>query len=593
MESEWRIEQSPDPIAVKKLEQTIARIHPIVAKLLVQRKILDYESAEEFLNPSEKQLYDPFLMADLDIAVDIIHDAVRNGERIMVFGDYDVDGTTSVALVYSFLKRYTNRCEYYIPDRYKEGYGISFEGIDRAVELGCSVMIALDCGIKALDKAKYAADKGLKLIICDHHTPGEELPTASAVLDPKRADCQYPYKELCGCGVGFKLVQGLATRYSQYDFGLVMELADLVAVAIASDIVPITGENRVLASLGLKKLNRQPRPGIKALIDSANGKKGSKKVSRQKLGMDDIVFRIGPRINAAGRMHSGKQAVHLMVSDNAAEAMEVCAEIEQHNKQRREVDQQTTIEALGMVETDSSMQESRTSVVVNENWHKGVIGIVASRLIEKYYRPTVVFTESNGQYTGSARSVHGFDLYEAIHACSDHIVQFGGHKHAAGLTIEKDQFDSFKSRFEEVVSEALGERELRPLVEIDLEAELDSLVSKNDLRELEHSGIAPQLVRQMERLAPFGPGNMRPVFYSRNCRALDVRLLKEEHLKFKVCQGYHENAVRLDAIGFRMAEFYPALLHGKHFTLAYTININEFNGKCNLQLQVKDIRLED
>ncbi|RYJ41616.1 single-stranded-DNA-specific exonuclease RecJ [Flavobacterium beibuense] len=563
----WTLKSKPDSQKVKHLMQVL-QIDEVVASLLVQRGIETFEEAKTFFRPDLSDLHDPYLMKDMDKAVMRIEKAVAEGENIMVFGDYDVDGTTAVSLVSSYLRSFYPNVATYIPDRYKEGYGVSDAGIDFADDNGMTLIIALDCGIKSIDKVEYAKSKGIDFIICDHHRPGDELPDAVAVLDPKRADCNYPYDELCGCGVGFKLVQALAERRGQTITDLVPYL-DLVATAIAADIVPITGENRVLATFGLDIINTFPRPGIQALIQN---------VKKQKLTISDVVFIIAPRINAAGRIYHGNKAVELLTEFNLEQAEEFASQIEGLNTDRKDLDKQITVEALMQIETNNE-QERFSTVVYDENWHKGVIGIVASRLIETYYRPTLVFTKSGEKLAASARSVKDFDIYNALEACADYLEQFGGHMYAAGLTLKEEQFAGFKQKFEEVVSATIAPELLIPEVSVD--AEIDFM------------DITPKFFRILKQFEPFGPGNMTPVFLSRGLR--DTGYGKpigadETHLRLFVKQGEGEG---FGAIGFGLASKMNIACGDELFDAVYSVEENEWNGNVTLQLRLRDIRCEE
>lgn len=567
MTKRWRLKPPADPGLVAGL--THARCTVDLATLLVQRGVRTPEEAKDFYHPRLSHLHDPFLMKDMDRAVERINQALRDKEGILVYGDYDVDGTTAVALVYSVLSRCTGDITYYIPDRYTEGYGISTLGIDRAAEQGRSLIIALDCGIKAVDKVAYAKEKGIDFIICDHHLPGGSLPEAVAVLDPKRPDCPYPFKELSGCGIGFKLMQAFAQR-NEMPFNDIEELLDLVAVSIGCDIVPLDGENRVLAHFGLKGLNdREPRPGIKALLGMSNFKR--------RLSIMDLVFVLGPRINAAGRIEHGQQAVELLLAKTDNEAENIGRRIDGNNSARQDLDKSITEEALDLFETDEFLKGSWSTVVFNPNWHKGVVGIVASRLIERHYRPTVVLTDSNGKVSGSARSVKGFNVHDAIGACSDLLEQFGGHMYAAGLTMKPENVEAFRRRFEEVVRETLEPSMRIPEEEVDLEIGL--------------SDIRTAFIRGIDGMEPFGPCNMKPVFLTRGMVAKDVRLLgtSGDHLKFKV--GHPESpGVEMDAIAFRQGEHFELLGSGEPFSMLYAIEQNHWQGKVFTQLNVKDIK---
>lgn len=563
----WNLKRQPASHKVKHLAQALT-IDTVTAGLLVQRGVETYEQAKQFFRPSLSDLHDPYLMKDMDKAVARIEQAIANSENILVFGDYDVDGTTSVALVSSFLKTYYPNVDTYIPDRYGEGYGVSTAGIDYADDNGCTLIIALDCGIKSIDKVAYAKSKGIDFIICDHHRPGDTLPNAVAVLDPKRDDCTYPYDELCGCGVGFKLIQALAQERGQTIADLVPYL-DLVATAIAADIVPITGENRVLAKFGLEVINRNPRPGIKALTQN---------LKQKELCISDVVFVIAPRINAAGRIKHGKFAVELLTEASLEQAEEFAANIESLNADRKGLDKQMTAEALQQIE-DNNEQDRFTTVVYQDTWHKGVIGIVASRLTETYYRPTLVFTKSGDKLAASARSVKDFDVYNALEACAEHLEQFGGHMYAAGLTLHADQFPLFKSKFEEVVSSTIDPELLTPEISIDAEINL--------------SDITPKFYRILKQFEPFGPGNMTPVFLTKGLK--DSGYGKpiggdNTHLKLFVRQG---NSEGFGAVGFGLAAKKDLACNGDEFSAVYSVDENVWNGQASLQLRLRDIRCEE
>ncbi|WP_025664608.1 single-stranded-DNA-specific exonuclease RecJ [Aquimarina megaterium] len=558
----WTLQPKPDISATENLAKTL-NVDTIIASLLVQRGITTFDQAKKFFRPSLDDIHDPFLMKDMDKATARILKAITDGENIMVYGDYDVDGTTSVALLSSYLKTLSHQIATYIPDRYNEGYGISYMGIDYAHDNDISLIVALDCGIKAIEKIAYAKEKGIDFIICDHHRPGDKIPDAVAVLDPKRKDCEYPYKELCGCGVGFKLIQGLAVHQNQTIEDLLPYL-DLVATAIGADIVPITGENRVLAYFGLQVINANPRIGFRAMLSE---------VKKETLTITDLVFIIAPRINAAGRMKHGLHAVNLLTEENLDIALQYAAEIELYNSNRKDADKSITQEALGQI-LQNKEEDRYTTVVYEENWHKGVIGIVASRLTETYYRPTLVFTKSGSKLAASARSVKGFDVYNALEACSEHIEQFGGHKYAAGLTLEEEQYLPFKQKFEEIVSATIDKKMLIPEISIDASLELDQ--------------ITPKFYRILKQFAPYGPGNMAPVFMTEGlndtgygkCVGAD-----EKHLKCRV----QKNGVAIGAIGFNLGSKYNLITEGQYFKAAYTIDENEWNGEVSLQLKLKDI----
>lgn len=560
----WTLLPKPSEEKITSLATALG-VNSTIASLLLQRGIETFDDAKKFFRPSLDELHDPFLMKDMEQAVARIEKAVANQENILVYGDYDVDGTTSVALVSSYLKSYYPNVATYIPDRYDEGYGVSYKGIDFAADNDFTLIIALDCGVKAVDKVTYAAEKGIDFIICDHHRPGPVLPSAIAVLDPKRDDCAYPYKELCGCGVGFKLLQALGGRRGQTLDDLLLYL-DLVATAIGADIVPITGENRILAYYGLKVINSNPRTGFKAIL---------KQINKDMLTITDVVFIIAPRINAAGRMKHGNHAVTLLTETNMEKAEVWAGEIEQYNTDRREADKQITKEALAQI-LEHNEEDRVTTVVYNEKWHKGVIGIVASRLTETYYRPTLVFTKSGEKLAASARSVKDFDVYNALEACSEFIEQFGGHKYAAGLTLLEPNYEKFKAAFEKVVSQSIDPRLLQPEVRIDAEIML--------------SEITPKFYRILKQFAPFGPGNMAPTFMSRNIK--DVGYGKcvgedKSHLRVVVKQG---NSTQFTGIGFSLGTKHDIACTGQPFKAAYVIDENEWQGNVSLQLRLKDIK---
>lgn len=560
----WTIKPKPEVSKIQHLSQVL-QVEESIALLLLQRGIASYEDAKRFFRPSLDDLHDPFLMKDMDHAVTRIEKAISEGENIMVFGDYDVDGTSAVALMSSYLKTRTETVTTYIPDRYDEGYGVSIQGIDFAHDNDVSLIIALDCGIKAVDKVAYAKQKGIDFIICDHHLPGSELPDAIAVLDPKRDDCTYPYSELCGCGVGFKLVQALASREGKTIEDL-REYLDLVAMAIGADIVPITGENRILAYFGLEVINTNPRAGIKAIIDQAK---------KTKLSITDVVFVIAPRINAAGRMKHGNHAVDILTEHDEEIAKTYALQIEQFNTDRKEADHQITQEALLQIK-EANEQSRFTSVVYQESWHKGVIGIVASRLIETYHKPTLVFTKSGDKLAASARSVAGFDVYNALEACSIHIEQFGGHKYAAGLTLKEENYEAFKQAFEEEVSKTIDKALLTPEIRVDI------AIGLND--------ITPKFYRILKQFAPFGPGNMPPVFMTENlCDTGYGKCVGEDgkHLRVTV---QHENSDRIVGIGFNLGDKCELITDKKPFKAVYSIDENHWQGQVSLQLKLKDIK---
>jgi len=565
MEKRWVEQKGKNLAEIEELQQSL-KVDAVLAGLLVGRGINTFEKSRYFFRPQLEHLHDPFLMKDMEIAICRIEKAIATKEKILVYGDYDVDGTTSVALVYSFLKKHHSEIDFYIPDRYKEGYGISSQGIDFAAINGYSLIIALDCGIKSVDKIYYANEKNIDFIICDHHLPGKELPSAVAILDPKRADCEYPYKELSGCGIGFKLVQAYAQK-NNIPFNDISCYLDLVAVSIASDIVPITGENRILAWYGLQKINTEPCKGITALMNLSGRK--------ENLTITDVVFTIGPRINAAGRIDDAKHAVNLLIADTDAIAFEKGEVINLKNTERKEHDANITEQALALIDADPELMGRKTTVVYNPEWHKGVIGIVASRLTEKYYRPTIVMTLSNGYAAGSARSVLGFDLYEALLECADLLEQFGGHKYAAGLTMKTENIPAFQQKFEEVVSRTIPEELLIQSISIDAELELDK--------------INPKFYRILRQFEPFGPQNMAPIFVSRNVYTYgSASTVGQKHLKMSVHQ---DSKTFYNCIGFGLSEYLPLINNGMPFDICYTIEENKWMDKTSLQLNIKGIRL--
>ena len=560
----WNLSPKQNLETVTHLAQALG-IDPLLSSLLVQRGITTFDQAKRFFRPSLEELHDPYLMQDMDLAVKRIQQAIEAQENILVYGDYDVDGTTSVALLSSYLKTYYPNIATYIPDRYDEGYGVSYKGIDFAQDNDITLIIALDCGIKAIEKVAYASKKGIDFIICDHHRPGAKLPKAVAVLDPKRDDCSYPYKELCGCGVGFKLIQALGSDRGQTIEDLLLYL-DLVATAIGADIVPVTGENRVLAYYGLQVINSNPRVGYQAIL---------KQVNKSTLTITDVVFIIAPRINAAGRMKHGNDAVRLLVETDPKNAAQWASEIELFNADRKDADKQITKEALAQI-TQANEQENNTTVVYKEHWHKGVIGIVASRLIETYYRPTLVFTKSGDKLAASARSVKGFDVYNALEGCAQYIEQFGGHKYAAGLTLQEKDYPDFKAQFEKVVSKTIDPKLLNP--EINIDAQLDLVA------------ITPKFHRILKQFAPFGPGNRQPVFMTQNLK--DTGYGKcvgadKTHLRLTVKQVNSEAIV---GIGFGLGDKKDTACSDTSFKAVYCIDENLWQGKVSLQLRIKDIQ---
>ena len=553
------------------LQQQLERelnISSAAARMLVVRNIQSAEEARQFIRPSLDKLHDPFLMKDMDKAVERLHQALTQDEKILIYGDYDVDGTTAVAVMYRFLSSLTSRLDYYIPDRYNEGYGVSAQGIDYAAEQGCSLIITLDCGIKAVEKVAYAKSKGIDVIVCDHHTPGDELPATVAVLNMKRDDCPYPYKDLSGCGVGFKLAQAYTQQYD-LPFDNLVPLLQLLAMSIASDIVPITGENRILAHYGIKQINQAPFAGISAIIDVAG-------IEAKKLTINELVYKLGPRINACGRMKSGRAAVELLLTDDATFARQQAEEVNQHNEERRDCDTETTKEALAMLEEDATFAQRRSTVVYAPHWHKGVVGIVASRLTETYYRPTIVLTAGeDGIISGSARSVGGFDIYAAIDSCLDLLTNFGGHKYAAGLSMHIDNLPTFCERFEHYVATHIREDQLQPTLLVEAELEL--------------ADITPAFYNVIRYLEPFGPGNPRPLFATRNLiNHRDTRVVGKtgEHLRLDVT----DRAYAITGIAFGRAEMAQHIQNGNPVDICYELDENTFNNRTTIQMMVQDIK---
>ena len=566
MSKRWIYKNLPASADVDALTKSI-NINTHLSAILLQRGITDFESAKKFFRPSLDQLHDPFLMKDMHEAVERLKNAIDLHEKILVYGDYDVDGTTSVSLVYSYLKSFHPNCDFYIPDRYSEGYGVSEAGIIWAEENNFTLIIALDLGVKASDMVKLANHKGIDFIICDHHMPGESIPNAVAVLDPKRADCNYPFKELSGCGIGFKFLQAFARRYKVEED--IYEYVDLVAVSIASDIVPINGENRILTYLGLQKLNQNPLPGLKALKEIA--------AIKTDLDVSGVVFTLGPRINAAGRVAHAKGAVELLISKTEEEANILAEKINLKNDQRREFDTTITEEAIAMIEGNETLRTAKSTVLFKNTWHKGVIGIVAARCVEKYYRPTVILTESNNKITGSARSIKDFDLYEALVRCSDLLEKFGGHKYAAGLTMDSSNLVAFQQRFEEIAASTLTAEMLTPAIEIDLSLSFDTLT--------------PKFNSILKQMGPFGPENHKPVFETKDVYALDsLTSFKDKHLRFTAAQ--ENNDTVFSVVGFDLMEHYARIAKGDRFKIVYTLEENVFNGNTSLQLRIKDIKFE-
>lgn len=566
MEKRWKIYEEHPEVTVSALSEAL-QVDKLVAKLLLNRGIDSFDAAKSFFRPSLEELHDPFLMEDMQKAVNRIRKALDSREKIMVFGDYDVDGTTAVALVYSYFRKHTANIEYYIPDRYTEGYGVSTQGIDYAKASGITLIIALDCGIKSVDKIKYAQSLGIDFIVCDHHLPGEELPPAVAILNPKVPGCPYPYKELCGCGIGYKLVAAFDEKIGRPNNKWILNNLDLVAVSIAADIVPITGENRILVYHGVQVLNKKERKGFAALLNIA--------AFQKPLTVTDIVFTIAPRINAAGRLTSGKKAVELLISEEPVLAAEQSHAINNTNSERKNLDKSITEHALLLLEKESGFEQKKSTVVFHPEWHKGVVGIVASRLTEKYYRPTIVLTESNGKLTGSARSVKNYDVHKAIEECSHLLEQFGGHKYAAGLTLDPSNLEQFKSKFESVVSSSILDEMLVP------EIEIEALISLRN--------IDAKLNRIIKQFAPFGPGNMAPVFVAQNVLAKNnPRIVGVNHVKVDFFDP--ESNLSYAAIAFQQAHQFHLFNSKNPLDICFTIEENEYQGNISLQLNIKDVK---
>lgn len=569
MDKIWNLKKQGDQNEVKHLSAAL-NVNMVIARLLVQRGIKTYPEAKAFFRPRLSDLHDPFLMKDMEKAVDRLDKAIENKEKVIVYGDYDVDGTTSVALMYLFLKQRIQDIEYYIPDRYSEGYGISPKSIDYAVEKGVTLIVALDCGIKAVEKIAKAKERGLDFIICDHHNPDDEVPPAVAVLDPKQSDCNYPYKELSGCGVGFKLLQAYCKKH-EIEYEEIYDLLDLVVVSIAADIVPITGENRVLAYYGLKKLNSNPGIGLQTIINLAG-------IAGTEITISDIVFRIGPRLNASGRIEHGKKSVQILVSTDEDKSDLLGEEIDSFNEIRKTLDRDITQDALDTIENNSEFNGKNSTVLYNRDWHKGVVGIVASRVTEQYYRPTIILTESNGLATGSARSVRDFDLYEAIGQCSDLLESYGGHMYAAGLTMRIENIPEFRRRFEEIVTKQITDKQQIQSIEVDAKIAL--------------SEITPRFYRILKQFAPFGPHNMTPVFVTEDVfDAGTSRLVgkNQEHLKLDLVEPDVNSGI-FPGIAFNQSDAYDVITSGSPFDVCYSINENEYRGKTNLQLFIRDIK---
>lgn len=573
MEKRWLVKTKPSSEKITHLAQKL-NVEEVLACILIQRGIETLEEAQDFFRPDLKKLHNPFLMKNMDVAVARLEKAIETNEKVLLFGDYDVDGTTSVALMYKVLINHIKNLDFYIPDRYAEGYGISFQGIDYAKEKGMTLIIALDCGIKAHEKVNYAKELGIDFIICDHHEPGETVPKA-IILDQKQVDCNYPYKELSGCGVGFKLLQAFYEK-NDWDKNILFQNLDLLALSIAADIVPITGENRILAYYGLEIMNKRPRKGILELLFQAK--------KELPLNLTNVVFILAPRINAAGRIHEGKKAVQLLISEDMDELRTLAISIESDNKERRNLDEVITQEALEMIAENAEFLDRKTTVVFHESWHKGVIGIVASRLIENHYKPTIVLTESNGKITGSARSIKGLNIHEALEKCEMHLEQFGGHAFAAGMTLEKDKLQSFILRFEEVVQSVLPNSALVPEQAIDYDLNFQEIFTAGENR-----FEVPKFKRILNQLEPHGPQNMKPIFVSRNVFVEDVRVLKDLHLKLILSQE-DGSGIEIPAIGFNLADKLDLVTSKDPIDILYTLETNVWNNKESLQLNIKDIR---
>lgn len=581
-EKRWALKPDGKPELVNALASQL-NISKTLANLLVRRGITTFDQARLFFRPSVTDLHDPFLMTDMDKAVVRLEEALSRNEKILVYGDYDVDGTTAVALVYSFIKSFYDNVDFYLPDRYKEGYGVSTAGIEFAALNDFKLIIALDCGIKSIDKVHSAKLLGIDFIICDHHRPGEALPEAVAVLDPKRSDDNYPFDELSGCGIGFKFISAYAQKHN-IPFKEIEQYLDLVAISTAADIVPLVGENRVLVHYGLKQLNYKPRFGIKAILEMekvpvfVDVQEDNRRVPHYNLTVNDLVFIIGPRINAAGRIHDARHAVELLISDNSAIANSNSLRIKEHNEERKNLDVKITQEAFALIQSDPEFSRRRSTVLFNAEWHKGVIGIVASRLTEKYYRPTIILTESNGMATGSARSVKDFDIYNAIESCSDLLEQFGGHMYAAGLTMKIENIEKFKERFEEIVASTIEEHMLTQEIEIDSMLKL--------------SEITPSFFNILKQFAPFGPGNMNPVFRSDNVRDTGLsRVVGNNHLKLNLAED-ENTRFGMDGIAFQMGQHFSFISRKIPFDVVYSLDENTFNNKTSIQMNVKDIKLK-
>ncbi len=572
MQKRWLITE-PIPLADIKSLSNALKVSTVMSEILLQRKVNSFSQAEEFFRPDLKKLHDPFTMKGMDLAVKRLTLATENKESVLLYGDYDVDGTSSVALLYNYLKSKVEKLQFYIPDRYEEGYGVSMKGMQHAVDINADLIITLDCGIKNKAELDWAVEKGVDVIVCDHHEPGDELPKA-IILNPKQKDCDYPFKDLCGCGVGFKFLQALQQKNGWKEEEL-FQLLDFVAIAIGADLVSVVDENRILAYHGLKQFNKKTRPNFAKLLEIAG--------KPLPLTLTDVVFTIAPRINAAGRINVGSDAVRLMISEDNDEIQEFANNINDHNTERRALDETITKEALQMLSEDGTFEKQKSTVVYKEGWSKGVVGIVASRLIEQHFKPTIVFAGSNGLLTGSARTVNDFDIHESLTKCSDLLVKFGGHTHAAGLTIEKEKINEFKKRFESVVAEGLAVEDLHPTVSVDIEINFSDIFNSGEsLQKL------PRLKRVLDQLEPHGPGNMKPVFITKNVFAVNTRILKEKHLKLTLVQP--DSDIQLEAIGFNLADKIDFLASGVPADIIYTLESNTWNDRTTLQLNIKDVR---
>ena len=567
-ESKWVLKEPSDAQKIEQLSTEVG-IDKVLADLLIKRGICTFEAARAFFRPDIKNLHDPFLMKDMDLAVERLHKAIVLKEKILVYGDYDVDGTTAVALLHSFISRFSDNVDFYIPDRYDEGYGVSTKGINYAKAQGVKLIITVDCGIKAVEKAAMAKSLDMDMIICDHHLPDEILPQVVAVLDPKRDDCHYPFDDLSGCGVGFKLAQGYSQKYG-VDFETLLPLLDLLVVSIASDLVSMTGENRILAYFGLKILNENPRRGLQAMIDLSGLEPGH-------LSIDDIVFKIGPRINAAGRMETGRLAVQLLTATDALTAMRIGEQINNNNNERKSIDREITQEAIEMVENGKALSFKNATIVYNPKWNKGVVGIVASRLVEAFYKPTVVLTKSNGMVTGSARSISGFDLYSSIESCSDLLENFGGHVYAAGLTLKEENINEFARRMDAFIDGKISKQMQVPIIEIDAK--------------IDFAQITPKFFRILKQFQPFGPGNSNPTFLTESvCDEGNGRRVGADgkHLKLDLIQEDYFRSI--PAIAFNKDEYFEYIRHGNPFDVCYSIVENYYRGNSSIQLRIKDIK---